>query len=473
MPITYDNPLSLIKIKDEIIIERLINQLLIKGIKDITIVTGYLADRYKYLEKKFNVKLLFNQAFEESRNITSLMTAQNFLNNTYIINSDIYLKDNIFKSHEEKSWLYFENKQPLGVAFLKEQDSINLIDVVNKEDLMANPNLNWTKILEKTNPHIKSKTKLAVVEINNLDHLRSLDEKLLESLNNEIIETITKVFKVTYNQIENITPLTRGMTNFSFSFKVLDKSYVFRVPGRATDLLIQRNQEAQVYESIKNLNISDEVVYLDPEKGYKITKYYAGTKNLNPYNKEEVVQAVSKIKKLHLENLKVDHSFDILERLEYYKSLCHSVGASFSQDYLSHESGLSLVKDFIKNQDRPKTLCHIDPVAGNFLVLKDKSLKLIDWEYSGMSDPIIDLAMFGISQVYTENQMDVLLNLYFEQRPSIYEKKLFYGYISLASELWYLWTVLKEISGDDYGAYKLQQLTYSKRYLKKFLSLSV
>lgn len=90
-----------------------------------------------------------------------------------------------------------------------------------------------------------------------------------------------------------------------------------------------------------------------------------------------------------------------------------------------------------------------------------------------MADPIIDLAMFGISQVYTENQMDVLLNLYFEQRPSVFEKKLFYGYISLASELWYLWTVLKEISGDDYGAYKLQQLTYSKKYLKKFLSLSV
>ena len=79
MPITYDNPLSLIKIKEEVIIERLITQLLDRGIFDITVVIGYLADRYKYLESKYGVKLVFNKAFEESRNITSLMLVQNFL----------------------------------------------------------------------------------------------------------------------------------------------------------------------------------------------------------------------------------------------------------------------------------------------------------------------------------------------------------------------------------------------------------
>lgn len=472
MPITYDNPLSLIKIKDEVIIERLIRQLQAKGISEITIVTGYLADRYKYLSDKFKVKLVFNKAFEESRNITSLMLTQKALKNTYIINSDMYLKENLFQAYENKSFLHIENSLPIGLAFLSKSDSHAFVDVVNSKDLMSNPNLNWTTILHKYNTKIKHKESKHVVEISNLDHLRDLDKKLLESLDNKIIETIIKVFNVDYNDIENITPLVKGMTNFSFLFTVENKSYVFRVPGRATDLLIDRSQEALVYKSIKDLKISDEVVYIDSKKGYKITKYYKDVRGLDPYNISEVRLAMEMIRILHQENLSVDHHFNIIERLEYYYSLCLSVGANFSDEYLILKEDLKEVIAYVASNHNDFTLCHVDPVAGNFLYSKDKELRLIDWEYSGMSDPILDIAMFAISQVLSDKQIDQLLSLYLERSPSLKEVKLFYAYISLASELWYLWTVFKEVAGDDYGSYKNQQLTYIQKYTKKFLEMS-
>ena len=173
-------------------------------------MTGYLADRYKYLSDKFKVKLVFNKAFEESRNITSLMLTQKVLKNTYIVNSDMYLKENIFKEFEDKSFLYVKNNLPTGLAFLSESDSQDFIDVVNNKDLMSNPNLNWTTILNKYNLRIKLKHSNKIVEISNLDHLRDLDKRLLESLDNKIIETIIKVFNVDYNDIKNITPLVKG-----------------------------------------------------------------------------------------------------------------------------------------------------------------------------------------------------------------------------------------------------------------------
>ena len=52
---------------------------------------------------------------------------------------------------------------------------------------------------------------------------------------------------------------------------------------------------------------------------------------------------------------------------------------------------------------RPKVLSHIDSVADNFLFLPDGSVRLIDWEYSGMCDPLIDISMCAIYSYYDED----------------------------------------------------------------------
>jgi thiamine kinase-like enzyme len=38
-------------------------------------------------------------------------------------------------------------------------------------------------------------------------------------------------------------------------------------------------------------------------------------------------------------------------------------------------------------------LCHTDPVAANFIYGTDGSLKMIDWEYAGLGEPVFDLAV--------------------------------------------------------------------------------
>ena len=48
--------------------------------------------------------------------------------------------------------------------------------------------------------------------------------------------------------------------------------------------------------------------------------------------------------------------------------------------------------DQLDAMQRPRVLSHIDSVADNFLFLPDGSVRLIDWEYAGMCDPLIDLS---------------------------------------------------------------------------------
>lgn len=52
-PFTYERPKGLFRVKNEILIERQINQLIEAGIKDIYIVVGYMKEKFFYLEQKY------------------------------------------------------------------------------------------------------------------------------------------------------------------------------------------------------------------------------------------------------------------------------------------------------------------------------------------------------------------------------------------------------------------------------------
>lgn len=57
------------------------------------------------------------------------------------------------------------------------------------------------------------------------------------------------------------------MTNRSFLFEINQDKYIMRIPGEGTDQLINRKEEYEVYQVIKDLNISDEVIYMNPQNG--------------------------------------------------------------------------------------------------------------------------------------------------------------------------------------------------------------
>ena len=51
-----------------------------------------------------------------------------------------------------------------------------------------------------------------------------------------------------------------------------------RIPGEGTDQLINPQAEAAVYQTIAGRKICDEIAYINPENGYKITEYLDGAR---------------------------------------------------------------------------------------------------------------------------------------------------------------------------------------------------
>ncbi len=88
------------------------------------------------------------------------------------------------------------------------------------------------------------------------------------------------------------------------------------------------------------------------------------------------------------------------------------------EDYPAVRARMNELMDRLDTLERPCCLSHIDSVADNFLFLPDGSLRLIDWEYAGMCDPLIDIAMCSIYSYYSQEELDHLLEEYLQHAPS-------------------------------------------------------
>ena len=99
VPLCWERPKGLLEVKGEILIERQIKQLKAAGVDDITIVTGYMADKFNYLKDKFGVSLVYNQDYARYNNTSTLMCVLDKLGDTWICSSDNYFTENVFDEH--------------------------------------------------------------------------------------------------------------------------------------------------------------------------------------------------------------------------------------------------------------------------------------------------------------------------------------------------------------------------------------
>lgn len=235
-------------------------------------------------------------------------------------------------------------------------------------------------------------------------------------------------------KVKSLRAMKSGMTNRSYSFCMDDKRYIIRIPGEGKDRLINRKQEHAVYNAISSLGISEDVYYFDPKTGIKIAAYLTDAHVCDSSNWEEVERCLSALKRFHAQKLHVSHSFDLWERLAFYESLWNGAPSVYA-DYDKTKQAVLSLKSYIDAQPKSIQLCHIDAVPDNFLFVTGKDgseeIKLTDWEYAGMQDPHLDVAMFIIYAMYDRDSAEKLIDLYFSDGCDKATRLKIYCYIAI------------------------------------------
>ena len=496
VPINTEIPKGLLEVNGEPLIERIIKQLHEVGIKEIYVVVGFMKEKYEYLIDEYGVELVVNADYAGKNNLHSMNLVREHLENAYVIPCDIWCDCNPFHRHEMYSWYMVSDlvdnestvrvnrkmelvtvpensggNAMIGICYLIKEDAAvvsKCIDVLCKNQKYDGAF--WEEALYNKNRMIVSAHVVHssdVVEINTYEQLRELDSDS-NHLKTDAIQVICEALEVRPEEVTDITVLKKGMTNRSFLFTCKEKKYIMRIPGEGTDQLINRQQEAAVYHEIDHKNICDDIAYINPKNGYKITEFLEGARTCDPMNEEDVRKCMKRLRDFHELGLKVAHEFDIFGQIEFYETLWDEMPSVYKDYKRTKENVLSL-KSYIDAHVGKKVLTHIDAVPDNFLFIEKngkEEIRLIDWEYAGMQDPHVDVAMFCIYSLYNKRQVDRLIAEYFTEGCDKATKIKIYCYIAVCGLLWSNWCEYKRNLGVEFGEYSLRQYRYAKDYYR-------
>ena len=496
VPINTEITKGLLEIHGEPLIERIIKQLHEVEIKEIYVVVGFLKERYEYLIDMYGVELIVNPDYAIKNNLYSVKMVANHLDNAYVIPCDIWCEHNPFHHYELYSWYMVSDlvdnasnirvnrkmelvtvpenvggNAMIGICYLVKEDA----EKVRHRIEQLSQSKQYDKAFWEETLYYKNRMIVAarvvhsteVVEINTYEQLRELDSDS-NHLKTDAIQVICKALGTKADNITSITVLKKGMTNRSFLFSCNEKKYIMRIPDEGTSQLIDRRQEALVYQTISGMHLCDDIIYINPENGYRITEYLEGARVCNPLDGKDIKKCMKLLKNFHAMKLKVPHEFNIFDKIEFYEQLWAGKPSVY-KDYKKTKANVFSLKSYINSHVLEKILTHIDTTPDNFLLVEDngvEDIRLIDWEYAAMQDPHVDIAMFCINSLYNKQQVDKLINIYFEKECSDEIRVKIYCYIAACGLLWSNWCEYKGNLGAEFGEYSLRQYRYAKEYYR-------
>lgn len=260
-PLSYEKHKALTVVKNEVLIERQIEQLKAASIPQIYIVTGYKAEQFGYLKKKYGVQLIHNPEFLIRNNNGSIMAARSVLRNSYICSSDNYFQSNPFELYVDEAyyaaeytegktteWCMEEDEQGyissvtiggehawymLGHTFWNEEFSRRFLEILELEyDLPETVDKLWEKIFMEHLDVLKMKIRKykpgVIYEFDTIDELREFDTSYIYDTRSQFIKMIVPMLGVGEDQIVHIRSL-KGINAeaVGFEFDCREKHYNF------------------------------------------------------------------------------------------------------------------------------------------------------------------------------------------------------------------------------------------------------
>lgn len=504
VPLSYERPKGMLRVRGEILIERQIRQLLKRGVTDITVVVGYKKEYFFYLSAKYGVNIVVNDQFAEKNNSWTLWLVRERLGNTYICSSDDYFTKNPFERYVWKSYYAAEyvagpteewciktgtggritgvtigghdSWVMLGQAYFDREFAERFVPLL--DEAVKHPETEgklWESIyvdnIKSLDMEIRRYPDGVINEFDSLAELESFDSEFIDNVDSEILDNIVRILGCTREEIRDFYPLKQGLTNLSCHFSTDAGEWVYRHPGVGTELLIDRAGEVAALETARSLGIDDTFVYEDPKRGWKISRFVPNSRQPDPHDSNQLARMMRMGRELHESDVSVARHFDFYEEAKRYEGLLLEKGPIDIPGYAEMAAKVDRLEAFVKADCAPACLCHNDFFFMNFLIDESDKYYLIDWEYAGMSDYANDYGTCVVCCQLDEQEALEALEAYFGRTPTPDEVRHNFAHVQLAGWCWYLWSLLKEAEGDYVGEWLYIYFRYADAYLDKTLAL--
>jgi thiamine kinase-like enzyme len=246
-----------------------------------------------------------------------------------------------------------------------------------------------------------------------------------------------------------------GLTNKVF--RAGDK--VLRLPGRGTEDYIDRRNEAEAAREAARAGVSPEVLHADPATGLMVTRFVAGAVTMSPEafrtRPGAPGRAGDAFRRLHRSGARFPFRFELFAMIDDYLRILSTRDVALPSGYHDVVAEAGTLRGALSRDPAPLVACHCDPLCENFIDTGAR-MWIVDWEYSGMNDPMWDLGDLSVEGQFGVAQDEEMLAAYFGGPPPAADRARMVIYKAMCDLLWTLWGLIQLASGnpaDDFRAY--------------------
>lgn len=497
----------------ECLLDRTLRILKEMNIGKVIIIVGYRAELFQKYSNENDVIIVVNKDYEFTASMGSLALAKNLIHDDFLlIESDTFFERTLLEklnSIESGNCLtmteesgsgdecFVETRsnfvtkitkdrhrvcnfegEMIGISRISKATYFKLVDAWEQS---SNPYLNYeyllmdvTDVLDR--PVLKMRN-LIWGDVDCKEDFRRLKNDIFPKLRRKedpfdhenLIMHLATIFPdkdVSKAEIIQIG----GMSNKNFRINLEGNDYVLRVPGNGSEGMVERaNEEFNAIVGCK-LGINPDIRYFNADTGIKLADFIENAETLNAatIQRHDNMKKIAVIyQKLHGSHVRLRNEFNLFKEIEKYDVLMENAGAVMYDGWEEVRSKVMGLEDYLNDIGVDLKPCHNDALYENFIKASDGTIYLIDWEYSGMNDPMADFAALFIEASFTKENQDYILGKYFNGLIPEHTFEKILCYEILWDYLWSQWTVIKESKGDDFGTYGKDRFERAKSNLMK------
>lgn len=280
-------------------------------------------------------------------------------------------------------------------------------------------------------------------------------------------------------QIEGFTDATRdnvelerlgGLTNIVFRVSKDGAEYLLRIPGPGTEEYINRAVEAHNAEAAAKAGVSPKVLHFDTATGVMLAGYVdAPTMSPERFLTTEgaPARAGEAFRKLHQSGEAFEFRFELFSMIDEYLRVLGEKSATLPEGYNETVKEAEKVREALEATPAALAPCHCDPLCENFLDDGSK-MWIVDWEYSGMNDPLWDLGDLSVEAGFEDKHDLEMLKAYCGGDPSPATFSRMVIYKAMCDLLWTLWGLIQHADGnpaEDFWAYSEERFARCRRLM--------
>ena len=250
-----------------------------------------------------------------------------------------------------------------------------------------------------------------------------------------------------------------GLTNLVYRVDTGTDHYALRIPGKGTEEYIDRVVEIHNARVAAAAGVSADVVFADTASGVMLCRYIddSVTMTADEFSRRtgSAARAGRALRQMHDWPEPFEFRFELFAMIDDYLSILDQRKAELPRGYAEVVDSAQPVRAALARNPVKLSPCHCDPLCENFLDTGER-MWIVDWEYSGMNDPLWDLGDLSVEAGFSAEQDRELMWAYYDGDPGQAAIGRMVVYKALCDLLWTLWGLIQHSDGnpaEDFWAY--------------------